>query len=114
MATFKAEIDHSADDQDVEIDVAECRWHSHLGQDVDGSQGLRVRHQRTMDEVLDAVAPDPRPDPLVFASRFVFRRLLRPVDTEMTEGLKTHGHRAAALIECRVQIEAQAGDGRMF
>src|SRR6201992_4180944 len=42
VATYKTEIDHSADDQDVEIDVGERRRHCDLGQDVDGSQGFRV------------------------------------------------------------------------
>ena len=55
-----------------------------------------------------------RPDPLVFAARFLFRRMRRPVDAEMPEVVETDGDRAAALIEGRVQIHAQARDGRSF
>ena len=55
-----------------------------------------------------------RPDPLVFAARFLFRRMRRPLDAQMPEVVETDGNGAAALIECRVQIHAQARDRGSF
>jgi hypothetical protein len=53
-------------------------------------------------------------DSIVFASRFLFRRMRRPVDAQMPEVVETDGDAAAALIEGLVQIQAQACDSGAF
>ena len=104
VAALEAEIDRSAGDQGKQVRIRiECRWPD-LGQNVQRRKRRRVAHQRQFDQRLDRAAPELRPDPLVLASRFLFRRMWRPVDAKMPEVVKTDGNGAAALIEGRVQI----------
>ena len=79
-----------------------------LAQDVDGRQGCRVVHQRQIDELLDRPAAQQRPDAVVFAPHVVLGRMGRPFDADMPEVVETDSDRAAALIEGRVDIDAQA------
>ena len=62
------------------------------------AERCRVAHQRQLDDVLDLAAAELGPDPLVFASRFVFCRMRRPVDAEMPEVVETHRDGTSALI----------------
>src|SRR4029450_4467156 len=55
-----------------------------------------------------------RPDPLIFASRFLVGRVRRPLDAQMPEVVETDSDRAVALTECRVEIHTQAGDVGAF
>ena len=89
----------------------QCRRQD-LGQHIQSREGRRVAHQGQLNELLDRAAPELRPDPLVFASHFLFCRMRRPFDAQMSEVVETDGDRAVALIEGRVQIHAQARDGR--
>ena len=78
-----------------------------LGQNIQSREGRRVAHQGQLNELLDRAAPKLYPDPLVFASRFLFCRMRRPFDAQMPEVVETDGNRAVALVESRVQIDAQ-------
>src|SRR5712675_2360253 len=107
VATLEAEIDRPTDDQGEQVRIRMQAGRPDLGQNVHRREGCRVTHQRQLDQILDHAAPELRPDPLVFAPRFLFRRMWRPVDAEMPEVVETDGNGAAALIEGRVQIRAQ-------
>ena len=110
IAALEAEIDRSAGDQGKQVRIRiKCR-RPDLGQNVQRRKRRRVAHQRQLDQSLDRAAAELRPDPLVFAARFLFRRMRRPVDAQMPEVVETDGNGAAALIEGRVQIHAQARD----
>ena len=85
-----------------------------LGQDIKGRERCGIAHQGQINEPLDRAGAELGPDPLILAPRLVFRRMRRPVDAQMPEIVETDGDRAAALIEGRVQIRAQAGDGGAF
>src|SRR6266851_1439499 len=111
VATLEAEIDRPTDDQGKQLRIRMQARRPELGQNIQRREGYRVAHQRQLYQVLDRAAPELRPDPLVFASRFLVCRMRRPVDAQMSEVIEPYGNGAAALIEGRVQVDAQAGDG---
>jgi hypothetical protein len=114
VAVLETEIDCSACDQGNQVSIRiHCRC-SDLGQNVQRCQGCRVTHQRQIDQGLDRATPEPRPDTLVFMSCFLIRRMRRPVDAQMPQVIETDGNGAAALIEGRVQIDAQTRDSGSF
>ena len=111
VTVLEAEIDRPAGKESKQVRIrVKCRW-AELGQNIHRRQGCRVMHQRQFDQRLDRAASELRPDPLVFASRLLVRRMRRPVDAQMPQVVQTHGNGTAALIEGRVQINAQARDG---
>src|SRR4029077_17823012 len=80
VAALEAEIDRATDDQGKQVRIGMQARRSELGQNINGREGCRVAHQRQLDQMLDRAAPELRPDPLVLASCYLFRRMRRPVD----------------------------------
>ena len=115
VAVFQAEIDHAADGQGIQVANApiHCRWHQ-LGQHIQGRQCDRVGHQRQIDELLDRAASEPGPRPFVLGSRFLFGRIRRPLHAQMAEVAEPDVDRPVARAQRRVQIQPQAGDGRLI
>src|SRR5262249_5773751 len=112
VAPLEAEIDRPAGDQGMKVRIRkQCRWQS-LGQNIQRRQGRRIAHQGQRDELLDLAASQLGPDPLVFSFCFLFCRMQRAFNAQMSEVVEADDNRAIALIDGRVQIDAQAGDGR--
>src|SRR5262249_1795517 len=111
VAALEAEIDCPAGDQGMKVRIRkQCRGQS-LGQNIQRREGRRIAHQGQLAELLDLAASQLGPDPLVFSFCFLFCRMQRALNTQMSEVVEADGDRAIALIEGRVQIDAQAGDG---
>src|SRR5262249_3755776 len=75
VAALEAEIDRSADGQNVQIPIAKKSRRYDLGQNVDGRERVRVGHQRQIQDILDRASAELRPHLLVFAPRFLFCRM---------------------------------------
>src|SRR5260370_26597633 len=114
VATLEAEIDRPTDDQGKQVRIRMQARRPDLGQNVHRRKGCRAAHQRQLDQILDHAAPELRPDPLVFASRFVLLRMCRPVDAQMSELIEPDGNVASALMSGRVQTSVQAADRGSF
>src|SRR5215469_14954334 len=110
MASFQAEINRPTDGHRKKIRIRQRR-RVDLRQNIEGSEGFRVAHRGQLNELLDRAAPKFYPDLLVFASRFVFGRMRRPLDAQMPQVVETGGNSAIGLIESCVQIDAQTLDG---
>ena len=93
VAVLEAEIDRPADDQARKILVGEQGGCHELGQNDRASRASRIAHQGQIDELLDRAAPELRPDPRVFAARFLVGRMRRPVDAEMPRGSRDRRRR---------------------
>src|ERR1700733_7140552 len=104
VAALEAEIDRPTDDQGKQVRLRLQARRSELGQNINGREGCRVTHQRQLTQSFDRAASELRPYPVVFASRFLYRRMRRPVDAQMPEVVETNGNGAAALIERRIKI----------
>src|ERR1700726_1524558 len=114
VAVFKAEIDHPADEQRMQIRIdIQCSRHD-LDHHVECGHVFRVVHQGQVDELLDLAMSKQPPGPLEFSSRFLLCRMSRPLDAQMTEVGETDLDRAVHAIERRVQIYAQGGDGLLI
>ena len=55
---------------------------------------MRVAHQGQVDEFLDRAVAKLGPDPLVCLLCLLFRRMKRPVNTQMPEVVETDGNGA--------------------
>src|SRR5215469_3001862 len=75
VAPLETEIDRSAYDQGTQVPVRKNSGRHDLGENVESSERPGVAHQRRFGDILDLAAAEPRPDPLVFAPHFVFRRM---------------------------------------
>ena len=95
VAVLEAEIDRSAGDQGNQVRIREQGRRHEPGQNIESREGCRVAHQGQIDEFLDRAAAELRPDPLVFAPHFLFRRMRRPVDAQMPEVVETDGNGAS-------------------
>ena len=115
VAALEAEIDCTADDQGKQVPIRiEC-GRNKPGQHIERRKRRRVAHQRQLDELLNRCGFRAcNPIRSYSRTRFLFRRMRRPLDAQMPEVFETDGNRAAALIECHVQIHAQARDRRAF
>src|ERR1700756_4090127 len=111
MASFQAKINRATDSHGKKIRIRmQSRW-QHFGQDIQSREGYWVAHQGQLNEFLDRAAPKLGPDPLVFPPSFLCCGMRRPFNAQMSEVVETDGDRAA-LIDGRVQVHAQARDGR--
>ena len=114
VADLDAEIDGPTDGDGKEVRIRIPRRHRELGQYIQSGKGCRVARQREFDECLDRAVSEGRPDLLVFPTCVLRSRMRRPLDAEMPEVVETGGDRAGALIECHVQVDAQARNRRAF
>ena len=114
IAVLETQIDGSADDQGMQVEICKECSRPELGEHIERCKGRWGTHQGQIDEFLDRAAADLRPDPLVFAPCFLFGRVRRPVNAEMPEIVETDGDGTVALIEGHVQICPQAGDCGSF
>src|SRR5208337_377626 len=84
VAALEAEIHRSADCYARKIRVR-MPYGSHKSrQNIQRRGGIRVGHQRQINELLDRAAPKPRPDQPVLALHLLICRMRRPVDAETT------------------------------
>src|SRR5260370_13961548 len=100
VAVLEAQIDRSADDQRMQVEIGKECSRPELGQHVEGRKGRWVTHQGQIDKLLDRAAAELRPDSVVFAPCFLFRGVWRPIDAQMPEIVETDGDGTAALIAC--------------
>src|SRR5258708_2851872 len=107
MASFQAKINCATGRHSKKIGLRRVQSsRQDPGQHVQSREGYWVAHQGEVNELLDRTAPKAYPDALVFASRFPFCQMRRPVDAQMPEVVETGGNRAIGLVKSRVQIDA--------
>src|SRR6516165_6606515 len=75
VALLETEIDRSADDQGTQVPVRKNSGRHDLGENVESPERPGVAHQRRFGDILDLAAAKQRPNMLVFAPHFLFRRM---------------------------------------
>src|SRR5262245_43114630 len=80
VAMLEAEVNSPADSQGNKVRIRKQCRRQDLCQYIESRDGRRVAHQGQLNELLDRAAPEFFPDPLVFASRFLFCWMRRPLD----------------------------------
>ena len=98
----------------MEVCIREQCGQCQPDQDLKRRKDSWIARQGQIDEFLNPSAAKLQPNLFVFAQHFRFRRVQRPIDTQMPEIIEADGNGAAALIEDRVQIDTQARDRRAF
>src|SRR6202040_1827312 len=89
-AVLQAEVRHPTEDETDQILVGEQGWRHDRVEYVHRRAPAGVGHRRRSDDVLDRTVPESRPDPLVFAARFLRCRMRRPLDAQGPEEFETN------------------------
>ena len=110
VAALEAEVDGPADDEAGKVGLGIHRRGKNFGENVQGRERGGITHHLQVDEFLNGPASELRPDTIVFAPRFILRRMRGPVDTKVPKEIETHGDGARVLSERRVEIGTQAHD----
>ena len=106
VAMLQAEIRHAAHDEPDEMRIGGHRRSDHLGEHVHRRVPVGIAHQRQVDERLDRTVPELLPDPRVFLSQGLDRRVRRPVDAGVPQVVETNVDGAIGAIQRGVEHHA--------
>ncbi|QEL27171.1 hypothetical protein FQV39_31805 (plasmid) [Bosea sp. F3-2] len=114
VAAIEAEIGDPADAERDEVLVDILGRQAQLGEEIERRQGLRIPHERQVQDILDRPVPQERPEALAFETRFRLARVRGPVDAASLQASQGDGDRALAVTEHRVKIDQPTRDGTLL
>src|ERR1700754_746528 len=90
VAMLQTEIHRPAGGEHVQILVGVYGWRFKGGEHVEHRPGLRILHQRQVDEILDRATSKLRPEPFELALWFLWGGMCCPVDAHLPQAFQAH------------------------
>src|ERR1700693_2996805 len=108
---FKAEVRNPSNDETPQIPVDKMGWLFDYRENVESCLAGWVGHRGQVDKCLYRSAPELSPNPLVFLSYLLLRRVRRPIDADPPEIFEGRLDCTVALIQDGVELRSEARDG---